>query len=117
MGEKVRIRLDDEHTRAVWETVQRARAEVASWPAWKRGDQQEQPMRFPMIRLPRNSSLRLVEAWNHPGKLLLDAVIDKRRNDVPPDDEHWRIASAVLTPAAARKLRDQLDEWLAKGGR
>lgn len=73
-------------------------------------------MRFPMIRLPKNSSLRLTEAWTHPGKLLLDTAIYKRKNEVPPDDEHWRICSAVLTPAAAKKLRDQLDEWLAKNG-
>ena len=35
---KVKISLDDPETRAVWETAQRAKAEVAAWPAWKRGD-------------------------------------------------------------------------------
>jgi hypothetical protein len=35
---KLRIKLDDPETRAVWETVQRAKAEVAGWPAWKRLD-------------------------------------------------------------------------------
>lgn len=32
------IRLDDPETRATWEAAQRAKAEVASWPAWKRGE-------------------------------------------------------------------------------
>jgi len=35
---KLKIILDDPETRAVWETAKRAAAEVASWPAWKRGD-------------------------------------------------------------------------------
>lgn len=34
---KIKIRLDDPETRAVWETAQRARAEVEAWPEWKRG--------------------------------------------------------------------------------
>lgn len=33
----IKIKLNDE-TRPVWETAQAAKAEVASWPAWKRGD-------------------------------------------------------------------------------
>ncbi len=35
---KLKIRIDDPQTRAVWETVLKARAEVESWPAWKRGE-------------------------------------------------------------------------------
>lgn len=35
---KLKLRLDDQHTRAVWETVKRAKDEVAGWPAWKRGE-------------------------------------------------------------------------------
>ena len=35
---KVKLKLDDQKTRAVWETALRAKAEVASWPAWKRGE-------------------------------------------------------------------------------
>ncbi len=38
---KLKLRLDDPQTRAVWETVQRAKEEVASWPAWKRGEESE----------------------------------------------------------------------------
>lgn len=34
---KLRISLDDPETRAIWETAKRAKAEVESWPAWKRG--------------------------------------------------------------------------------
>jgi hypothetical protein len=34
---KVKLKLDDQETRAVWETAKRAKAEVTSWPAWKRG--------------------------------------------------------------------------------
>lgn len=39
--EKIKLRLDDESTRKTWETVQRAKQEVASWPAWKRGSDAE----------------------------------------------------------------------------
>lgn len=35
---KLRLKLDDPHTREVWQAVLRARAEVAAWPAWKRGE-------------------------------------------------------------------------------
>lgn len=35
---KLKIRIDDEETRALWETAKRAKAEVESWPAWKRGE-------------------------------------------------------------------------------
>lgn len=36
---KIKIRIDDPETRAVWETAQKAKAEVESWPAWKRGEE------------------------------------------------------------------------------
>lgn len=35
---KLKLKLDDQHTREVWQAVQRAKAEVANWPAWKRGE-------------------------------------------------------------------------------
>lgn len=35
---KLKLKLDDQHTREVWQAVQRAKAEVAAWPAWKRGE-------------------------------------------------------------------------------
>ena len=35
---KIKISLEDPETRAIWETVLEARREVASWPAWKRGE-------------------------------------------------------------------------------
>lgn len=39
---KLKIRIDDEETRALWETAKKAKAkakaEVESWPAWKRGE-------------------------------------------------------------------------------
>jgi NTP pyrophosphatase (non-canonical NTP hydrolase) len=35
---KLKLKLDDPETRAVWAAAQRAKAEVASWPAWKRGE-------------------------------------------------------------------------------
>ena len=35
---KVKICLDDPETRAVWQTAKDASAEVAAWPAWKRGE-------------------------------------------------------------------------------
>ena len=40
---KLTILIDDPETRAIWETAQRAKAEVASWPAWKRGEQTDKP--------------------------------------------------------------------------
>lgn len=36
--DKLQIVVDDPETRAVWETAKRAKKEVASWPAWKRGE-------------------------------------------------------------------------------
>jgi len=41
--EKLKLDLSDPHTRSVWEACQRAREEVASWPAWKRGATKETP--------------------------------------------------------------------------
>ena len=38
MSKKIKIRLDDPHTRAVWESALAAKREVESWPAWKRGE-------------------------------------------------------------------------------
>ena len=35
---KLKIRIDDEHTRALWETAKKAKAEVESWPAWKHNE-------------------------------------------------------------------------------
>lgn len=35
---KIKIDTSDPYTAKVWETAQQARAEVASWPAWKRGE-------------------------------------------------------------------------------
>lgn len=35
---KIKIVLDDPEIRAVWEAALAARREVASWPAWKRGE-------------------------------------------------------------------------------
>ena len=51
---KLKILIDDPETRAVWETAQRAKAEVAGWPAWKRGDQTDAPAAGPSS--PRRSS-------------------------------------------------------------
>lgn len=36
---KLKLKLDDQETREVWATVQRAKDEVAGWPAWKRGEE------------------------------------------------------------------------------
>lgn len=35
---KIKIDISDPHAAKVWETAQQARAEVESWPAWKRGE-------------------------------------------------------------------------------
>jgi hypothetical protein len=35
---KLKIRIDDDETRALWETAMRAKAEVESWPAWKHNE-------------------------------------------------------------------------------
>lgn len=36
---KIKINLDDPETRAVWDAALEAKREVASWPAWKRGEE------------------------------------------------------------------------------
>jgi hypothetical protein len=38
MSSKIKISLEDPETRAIWNAALRARDEVASWPAWKRGE-------------------------------------------------------------------------------
>ena len=38
MSNKIKISLENPKIRAIWETVLEARREVASWPAWKRGE-------------------------------------------------------------------------------
>jgi hypothetical protein len=35
---KLEIRIDDDETRALWETAKKAKAEVESWPAWKHNE-------------------------------------------------------------------------------
>lgn len=35
---KLKIRIDDDQTRALWETAKRAKEEVESWPAWKHNE-------------------------------------------------------------------------------
>jgi len=52
---KLKILIDDPETRAVWETAQRAKAEVAGWPAWKRGDQTDAPVAAGPSNPPRRS--------------------------------------------------------------
>jgi len=32
------ILIDDDETRALWETAKKAKAEVESWPAWKHNE-------------------------------------------------------------------------------
>lgn len=36
--DKIQISLTDPKTRAIWTAIQRAKAEVARWPASKRGE-------------------------------------------------------------------------------
>ncbi len=36
---KIKARIHTPETRAVWETAQKAKAEVERWPAWKRGEE------------------------------------------------------------------------------
>lgn len=35
---KIKLNLEDPKIRAIWETILEAKREVASWPAWKRGE-------------------------------------------------------------------------------
>jgi hypothetical protein len=53
---KLKIVIDDPETRAVWETVQRAKAEVASWPAWKRGEEADSTSAAEVPTAPRQQS-------------------------------------------------------------
>jgi hypothetical protein len=38
MNKKIQISLEDPEIRNVWQTVLEARQEVAGWPAWMRGE-------------------------------------------------------------------------------
>ncbi len=38
---KLKLDISDPKTRAIWEACLRAKKEVASWPAWKRGEDTE----------------------------------------------------------------------------
>lgn len=38
MNNKIKLDTSDPETKAVWDTVLEAKREVASWPAWKRGE-------------------------------------------------------------------------------
>lgn len=38
MSKKIKISLENPEVRRIWEAALDARREVASWPAWKRGD-------------------------------------------------------------------------------
>lgn len=53
---KLKIVIDDPETRAVWETVQRAKAEVAAWPAWKRGEEADSTLAAEAATAPRQQS-------------------------------------------------------------
>jgi len=37
----IKLNLEDPEIREIWETILEAKREVASWPAWKRGDDVE----------------------------------------------------------------------------
>lgn len=37
-AQKLLLKVDDEHTRKIWECALRTAADVAAWLAWKRGD-------------------------------------------------------------------------------
>jgi hypothetical protein len=39
MSAKIKISLDDPEVRKIWNAALEARREVASWPAWKRGEE------------------------------------------------------------------------------
>lgn len=39
MSAKIKISLEDPEIREIWNAVLEARREVASWPAWKRGEE------------------------------------------------------------------------------
>lgn len=43
MSAKIKISLENPKVRAIWETALEARREVASWPAWKRGEYDDSP--------------------------------------------------------------------------
>jgi hypothetical protein len=41
--DKIKIKLDDPKTRAIWNAVQQAKAEVERWPPSKRGEDGPRP--------------------------------------------------------------------------
>jgi len=46
---KLKLKLDDPHTRRVWQAALRAKAEVAAWPDWKRGGQERHSMNDDLV--------------------------------------------------------------------
>lgn len=40
---KLKIRIDDDESRALWETAKKAKAEVENWPAWKHNEVPRMP--------------------------------------------------------------------------
>lgn len=140
---KVKLSLSDPHIRTVWNSVLETKREVASWPAWKRGEisladiVDDGAKRFdekPLYRasidaraelasrqgatMPKSRVIRTVNKSSvrlDGGRMYatLRIVADRKRQPASSDSEHWWVRDVALTPKAARALRDQLDAWLA----
>lgn len=96
MSEKIKIRLDDPETRALWDTAQRAKQEVASWPAWKRGDPEGRP---PCVKCGFSPDAVVSARW----EVVLDKRIESANNrTVNAGATRWRYA----------KQRDEWTSWI-----
>lgn len=64
---KLGILVDDPETRAIWEAANQAAREVASWPAWKRGESPQVSRREEILRMSeiifRSSAVAIPETF------------------------------------------------------
>lgn len=70
--------VDDPETRAVMETARKARVEVDSWPAWKRGEAHVEPVKLLDVPFTPNETL-MKEAINSMGRNPLDVQSERDR--------------------------------------
>jgi hypothetical protein len=60
LTKKIKLDLSDPETRRTWEACLDAKKEVASWPAWKRGDTAIEPEHYTRLK---PEPLDIIESW------------------------------------------------------
>jgi hypothetical protein len=109
---KLTIRIDDDETRALWETAKKAKAEVESWPGWKHNE------------VPRAFSDAPPRVWSRrTGKTEADVARPATHHASPADVMGkwsgaviWRWAQQVRNEVVSI-LRGDVKRILCKGAR